>query len=487
MHTTFVGMYLDKLRSSHPIKVTVENVAQMNELFDEIAYDKGGSVLRMLEQFMSEEKFRLGLRDYIRQHAYKNTEAKDLWNALEKHTDDSILDLTENYIIKTGFPKVSVTAHKNALSFSQERFLSDLKQEEDDVWPVPLILQHLSAKVTRAKITQKEQKIEDDEAEHLLSINHEYGGFFVSQYEDSLLHSIGKNNAGLSAKDKLGLMHDLFQLAMLRKEKLETVLHFVETYMTSETEAVVLVYMIGALNTIYDLVQKEDIKKTLIHLAQKALEQVGYEPRQTDSSYDVFLRSSVLSTLSFFNDQAVTTLLTKKFNEYLKDEKKVAPDLRGVVFGNAMRSNESNYEKLIKLYEESDIQEEKVKFLSALTQSRNPATVEKVLNYCLGPQVRFGNVFYALHGAAENPAAEKVTFEWMVHNWEEFKNRVGGHGGTLLRRFVKIVIPTCGVGKEDEVRKFLDANAMEGLERTYEQVWEELQINSKFVNSVRSK
>ncbi|MEE8199220.1 MAG: M1 family metallopeptidase, partial [Thermoplasmata archaeon] len=78
------GLTLDGLRSSHPIEVPVHNPAEIREIFDAISYNKGASVLRMLENFLGAEVFRQGLRGYMNAHAYGNARTEDLWEALEE-------------------------------------------------------------------------------------------------------------------------------------------------------------------------------------------------------------------------------------------------------------------------------------------------------------------------------------------------------------------------------------------------------------------
>ena len=52
-------------------------------MFDVLTYQKGGSLLRMLEQYLGAERFRQGVSHYLDTHAYGNTETSDLWDAIE--------------------------------------------------------------------------------------------------------------------------------------------------------------------------------------------------------------------------------------------------------------------------------------------------------------------------------------------------------------------------------------------------------------------
>ena len=52
------AMGLDVLRSTRPIRANASTPAEISELFDPIAYEKGGAVVRMLENWIGEADFR---------------------------------------------------------------------------------------------------------------------------------------------------------------------------------------------------------------------------------------------------------------------------------------------------------------------------------------------------------------------------------------------------------------------------------------------
>ena len=75
---------VDSLESTRSIEFEVRSPADADGMFDVLTYQKGGAVLRMLEQYLGEERFRQGVGHYLRQHAYGNTETSDLWDAIEE-------------------------------------------------------------------------------------------------------------------------------------------------------------------------------------------------------------------------------------------------------------------------------------------------------------------------------------------------------------------------------------------------------------------
>lgn len=52
------ALELDCLKSSHPIEVPVGHPSEIDEIFDDISYDKGASVIRMLHHYIGDDDFR---------------------------------------------------------------------------------------------------------------------------------------------------------------------------------------------------------------------------------------------------------------------------------------------------------------------------------------------------------------------------------------------------------------------------------------------
>ena len=57
-----VGLRLDALLHTHPIEIEVHHPDEIGEIFDEVSYSKGASIIRMLADYLGEEDFRNGLR-----------------------------------------------------------------------------------------------------------------------------------------------------------------------------------------------------------------------------------------------------------------------------------------------------------------------------------------------------------------------------------------------------------------------------------------
>ena len=68
------AMGVDGLHASRPIEYDVRAPRDCEAMFDLLTYEKGASVLRMLEQHIGPDAFREGVRLYLRWHEYENAE-----------------------------------------------------------------------------------------------------------------------------------------------------------------------------------------------------------------------------------------------------------------------------------------------------------------------------------------------------------------------------------------------------------------------------
>lgn len=75
---------LDATFAAHPIVQVVENPDQITEIFDAITYSKGASVIRMLADFVGEEKFAQSVKNYLAAHKYGNAVTDDLLTQIER-------------------------------------------------------------------------------------------------------------------------------------------------------------------------------------------------------------------------------------------------------------------------------------------------------------------------------------------------------------------------------------------------------------------
>src|SRR5207249_743181 len=116
------AMQVDGLKSTRPIEFPVERPEEAAGMFDVLTYEKGASVLRMLEQYLGAEAFSDGIHMYLRRHQYDNAQTSDLWHALEDSTKQPVPALMDSWIFQAGYPMISVEKDGPAIPLTQQIF-----------------------------------------------------------------------------------------------------------------------------------------------------------------------------------------------------------------------------------------------------------------------------------------------------------------------------------------------------------------------------
>uniref|UniRef100_A0A8C7CLS4 Aminopeptidase n=1 Tax=Oncorhynchus kisutch TaxID=8019 RepID=A0A8C7CLS4_ONCKI len=125
----FKAMAKDSLNSSHPVSVSaqVNTPEQVSEMFDSITYEKGASLLLMLNSTLPDGQFRKGLLEYLRQYRGSNTVTDDLWNSITRvqvlPQQESVSDMMRTWTLQKGFPLVTVSRKGGEVTLTQEHFL----------------------------------------------------------------------------------------------------------------------------------------------------------------------------------------------------------------------------------------------------------------------------------------------------------------------------------------------------------------------------
>ncbi|MFC6226088.1 M1 family metallopeptidase [Hymenobacter artigasi] len=82
--------------------------AEQDDMFDNVSYQKGGSILNMLRTELGEEVFFKGLQLYLKQNAFGNGEAHQLRLALEEASGRDLNWFFNQWYYRAGHPVVSI-------------------------------------------------------------------------------------------------------------------------------------------------------------------------------------------------------------------------------------------------------------------------------------------------------------------------------------------------------------------------------------------
>ena len=504
-HDTNAALSLDGLRNSHSIEANVDDPAEIRELFDAISYSKGGSVLRMLENYVGPETFKKGLNIYLTDHAYSNAQGRDLWHAINDAANQSnlnfpisVVDLMETWIKKIGYPVLRVHIgredQKTAVEFSQQRFLYDYlidKTSQHDLWPIHTSVITGSGNTYSSTFAEASDSLEIGESTSWVKLNSGQTGFYrVAYAEDEWIAlSSAIRDKALPAVDRLGLQNDAYALA--RSGHLPgTIFLTLANSFIDEDDAIVWGDLASNLKGLEGLLGSApflpDYREFARKIFGKIVSKTGWEADENETHLKSLLRSIVIGQYGAYGDQGTIDFAVQSFKEHAAATKIVRPDIRGVVFGlAAQESNPDTYDELWNLYKKADLNEEKVRILSALTRVRDPQLINDLLNRTMGDEVRSQDAPGVIIQLANHAHGLEIAWDFLKANWKEFDRRYG-KGGFAIMRLVSIGSNFSSSDKEDEVREFFQVNPAPSAARTIEQTLESIRLNTAWIDANQS-
>ena len=129
---------VDALSNTRTVEYEVITPEDADGMFDILTYQKGGSVLRMLERWLGADAFRAGVRAYLDRYQLSNTETTDLWDSLESATEQPVRRIMDSWIFQPGFPLVTAQRDGDQVTLTQERFGYEGAAASAQRWAVPI-------------------------------------------------------------------------------------------------------------------------------------------------------------------------------------------------------------------------------------------------------------------------------------------------------------------------------------------------------------
>lgn len=100
---------IDRSDGTHPIRQPLENLDQAGSLYGAIIYQKAPVVMRQLERLVGEDRFRDGIRDYLRRFAFGNATWPELVALLDARVDEDLAAWSRAWVEEAGRPIVEGT------------------------------------------------------------------------------------------------------------------------------------------------------------------------------------------------------------------------------------------------------------------------------------------------------------------------------------------------------------------------------------------
>src|SRR5688572_12718026 len=211
---------IDSLAATRPIQSAVSTPAEIDELFDPIAYEKGAAVLRMVEHYAGADAFKNGINAYLQAHAYKNATSEDFWKAISATSGKPVERILPTFVNQPGVPLLEVEElacnagkTETRATFTQSRFSLDGKSAAGR-WQIPVCVTGPAASGSCQLLTEPKQTLPvANGCASWFFANAGARGYYRTAYSPAMLRAMAPHIAGtLTAAERLSLINDEWAL-----------------------------------------------------------------------------------------------------------------------------------------------------------------------------------------------------------------------------------------------------------------------------------
>ena len=476
------AMQVDGLQSTRPIEFPVERPEEAAGMFDVLTYEKGASVLRMLEQFLGGDAFRDGIRLYLQRHKYDNAETTDLWDALEDSTTQPVRALMNTWIFQPGFPLLSVEREPRGIRVSQRifRYLRD-GSDQDRQWHVPIFLRaggKAGAVDRTVLMTESEQIVEVADGAEWVVVNAGGHGFYRVHYSSALLAALKPCwHDRLSPVERFNLVNDTWAAALAGLTPLTEYLDLMEQARDDNDINVWTAVISSAhhLRRIFDDVQCAGLEKRLRGLLAPAVERFGWTARNGESELESQLRGDLIGALgTVAGDRACQDRARQLLAQYEKApesvDRNLIPALVSIV---AHTGSASDYDKFYGKFKTAQTPQEETRYLFALASFRAADLIERTLSLTLSGDVRTQNSPYLMRGILLNKFAREKAWSFMKARWDDMLRQ---YPDNSIPRMCEGIVGLVDRRLEAQAREFFSAHPVKQGARQIEQHLERLRV-----------
>jgi len=402
----------DALAATRPIEIEVASPEEANAMFDVLTYQKGSSVLRMLEQYLGEEAFRAGVTRYLKRHAYANTETADLWAALEAESGEPVGAIMDTWIFQGGYPRISVERTDAGVSLSQQPFR--LIGDGEGSWKVP-VLYRTPGDTGRTLVAGEPVAIEAPDG---IIVNAGGEGYYRVAYDADLLPGVMESFGDLSGMERFAIMSDAVANLLRGDMSGEDYLALVDT-LRDEDELDVWHMGLSGLAELNRVVSSDDrpsLESFTTDLVRPKADELGWTVDAGESDRERATRGLLIKSLGTLgNDQETISRARSIFSGRGDVDAEIADASLAVV---AAHGDATTFDELIALSEAADTPQATVKYLRAATQVPDAASAARMFTMVLDGDVRSQDSFWVLALLLGHRENGLLIWSLMRENWD---------------------------------------------------------------------
>jgi len=515
---TQVAVSTDALRTTRPIRTKVETPDEINEVFDGIAYQKTASVLRTIENYVGPDLFRKGVQSYLKKYSFANAAGEDFWTEVARVTGKPVDRIMKPFIEQPGVPVVKVESrcqgNTTDISLHQERFTgmspstslgaspsaslgtspstslgtgpsaslgaSGLAASTgSQLWSIPVCFKTGGNGPQCELLERRDQKAMLSSCSANAFANTNGRGYYFTEYPPDEVRAIARTARGsLAPAERLSLLGD--EWWMVRAGRHDVGVYFdISSSLASDDAPSVIEQISHSLAYAHDdIFQMGDVAKFEEWVRRRftpELTTLGLPGNVSDPDDRQSRRATLLSLVGVTGNSADVQRQARELAlKYVDDPASIPGTLAPTVLNVAAVGGDAMlYERyMAQLPKLSGKPEEYYRFFNALPSFRDPALVQRTLQFAISPDVRTQDTPTLIGGLMSQPWSRDAAWAFVKSNWDALNKSLGVFGG--ITRIAGSVGGFCSGDRKAEVEQFFKEHPLPSAERTLKQAFERI-------------
>jgi aminopeptidase N/puromycin-sensitive aminopeptidase len=463
----------DAQATTRAIRARAETPAEIEEMFDDIAYGKAGAVIGMVENWVGEEVFRKGVHEYLAAHLYGNATAEDFWSAQTRTSGLAVDTVMRSFVEQPGVPLVTLGAGAGggSLPVAQQRFLlaggGAAVAGRDEMWTVPVCFKGTSCRL----MTPETRMMEGAGTAPFVYANAGDKGYYRTKYADGQLAAVVANaESGLTPPERIGVLGDRWALMRGGEGSVGEFLDLALAVKT-DTNAAVLDNALGKMELVDKMIATDEDRKRLDGLVLREfgpmyaglgapVKHEGWEKEE--------LRGTLFGALGQAGDPAVLERANKVADELFSGHK-IAKDSGDLSIADAavalaaQKGDAAMYDKLMALGQNARDPDLKEEALHLLTRFQDPLLVIRTLRYAVSDEARNQDSWALIALLLTRRPTQDLAWQFVQQHWPEIEKKATE---SSEERIVEGAGGFCSVERRDDVVSFFAAHPVPSAERT---------------------
>ncbi len=498
---TDVALQVDGLHSTRPIEYEVRSPDEAEAMFDGLTYLKGGSVLRMVEQYLGTPRFREGVRRYLAEHAYGNTETTDLWDAIEAAADgEPIRALLDGWIFQGGHPLVTARLEAGSLVLTAEPFqylpASELPVGSSSSighdWLVPVLVEDRPGPVKPVLLgpaPQGRDPFDCGTFERFPIVDAGGSGVYRLRYEGPLFDRVLADLGNLKPHELFDLVSDSWACTVAGMSGLGDFLALVRR-LGAHADPNVWERVSGSLTLVDRVaagVADSQLATFVCAAAGPLFDEIGgFAVSADDSAETQRLRSTLIDLLGRIGaDEVVQAGCREAFERSRSGDvaampASIAESVMSVVVASGGREA---FDPVREGFRHPTDPLSQLRHLLALCEAGAPELVGELLEMSR-EEIRTQDAGWVVRRLLSNRRAGSQAWEFLTSHFDELSARLPSHAMPMIIGGVRDLVQVDESGRTamvEETRRFVAERDFGGHQRTIDQALERQLVNSRFV------